>query len=125
VEHSIHASRIRHNSVSVLLTRLKFLLAYEKVHKSGQNRIDGRRSQEDALMTTGTPAEPRSASDPIDLEHPGEAANHPTMTTTTRVSRRSVVRTASKLVYAAPLVVATLKLGADDASAQAVSGIRP
>jgi stalled ribosome alternative rescue factor ArfA len=27
--------RIRHNSVSVLLTRLKFLLAYEKVRKSG------------------------------------------------------------------------------------------
>ena len=76
-------------------------------------------------MTTGTPAEPRSTSELIDFELPGEFASHPTMTTTTRVSRRSVVRTASKLVYAAPLVVATLKLGAEDAAAQTISPIRP
>ena len=76
-------------------------------------------------MTTGTPAEPRSTSESIDFELPGETADHPTMTTTTRVSRRSVVRTATKLVYAAPLVVATLKLGAEDAAAQAISPIRP
>jgi hypothetical protein len=76
-------------------------------------------------MTTGTPAEPRSTSEPIDFDPLSGSANPRTMTTTTRVSRRSVVRTATKLVYAAPLVVATLKLGAEDASAQAVSGIRP
>jgi hypothetical protein len=35
------------------------------------------------------------------------------------------VRTATKLVYAAPLVVATLKLGAEDASAQIIGASRP
>ena len=80
---------------------------------------------EDALMTTGMPAEPRSTSESIDFEIPVETADHPKMSTTTRVSRRSVVRTATKLVYAAPLVVATLKLGAEDASAQIIGASRP
>jgi hypothetical protein len=80
---------------------------------------------EDSLMTTGTPVEQRLVSGSIADDLKDEAASSPTVKLATRVSRRSVVRTASKLVYAAPLVVATLKLGADDASAQAVSGIRP
>ena len=76
-------------------------------------------------MTTGTPAEPRSASEPYDFDLPGESAPSPTVKSAALFSRRRVVRTASKLVYAAPLVVATLKLGVDDAAAQTISAIRP
>jgi hypothetical protein len=80
---------------------------------------------EDALMTTGTPVEQRLVSGSIANDLKDEDASSPTVKSATPVSRRRVVRTATKLMYAAPLVVATLKLGAEDAAAQVVSGIRP
>jgi hypothetical protein len=76
-------------------------------------------------MTTRAPAEHRSVANPITFDQQSESALQQAMRSTRLVSRRNVVRTATKLVYAAPLVVATLKLGVEDASAQVISPVRP
>ena len=76
-------------------------------------------------MTTGAQAEQRSGAVPFDFETPGESAVSQALKSNTRVNRRTVAKSACKLAYAAPLVVATLKLGIDDASAQVISPVRP
>ena len=55
-----------------------------------------------------------------------EAASSRLVTgSTRRTNRRTIVKAATKLVYAAPLVIASIKLKTDQTEAQGISGIRP